>query len=153
MTETTGAMRWAVKESFLRYVRVIAAGEIGVVGGASEDGSGAFEWPLGKSSRHGKGRELAFAGSVRFVAHGGFLDVDIRDPALRLSPGGGVLSVAGSEPSGRVEIATIGEATEGAYGWPALVPRLTDAGVAFFGDVYPAGTELAPIGARVRLHS
>ncbi|MFT4051485.1 MAG: HtaA domain-containing protein [Microbacterium sp.] len=139
-----GELRWAVKDSFLRYVRVIAAGTVTVSGGAGEHAEGGFFWPLREARRDDDDLVLEFAGSVRFTAHAGFLDVELRDPQLRLGGALSALSVAAEAGEGRLTIATlVGE------GGDALVPRLTEAGVPVFGDVYPAGTEFAPLTARV----
>ncbi|MFT4306597.1 MAG: HtaA domain-containing protein [Microbacterium sp.] len=138
-----GELRWAVKDSFLRYVRVIAAGTVTVEGGASEQEDGGFSWPLRAVRREDGALLLEFAGSVRFQAHAGFLDVDLREPRLRLHEGGGELDIAPESAPERLTIATIDAAGD------ALVPRLSEAGVPVFGNVYAVGTELAPLLARV----
>lgn len=158
MTETTGSLRWAVKDSFARYVAVVAAGTTETCAGASASADGTFRWPLGAVTRDDDRWVLEFTGSVHFVAHHGLLDVDLRDPELSLSQGSGILSIRAPETSSRIAIAAV-SAPEGSSsdddedGWTTLAVHLTDAGVGVFGNVYPLGTELAPISARVTLDS
>lgn len=141
---STGELRWAVKDSFLRYVRVIAAGTVECTG-TQESPDGAFVWPLQAVVRDADALVLEFEGSVRFVAHGGFLDVDLAAPALRLGAESSELSIA--TPTGRVVIATVADGDGAPSG--LLTPRLTAEGGALFGGVYPADTEFAPLMARV----
>ena len=145
-----GSLRWAVKPSFVRYVRTIAAGSCEAVSGAQEDPDGTFVFPLAEASESTDGWVLSFGGSVRFSAHHGFLDVDLRDPVLAVAPGGAELSIATAE-GGRVVIATADPVAPaeraGPARWEGLVPRLTEAGVEVFGNAYPLGSELAPLDA------
>ncbi|MBR7833122.1 HtaA domain-containing protein [Actinospica durhamensis] len=149
-----GSLRWAVKTSFVHYVRMVAAGSVEVLDGAQASPDGVFEFPLSEASEGASGRVLRCAGAVRFSAHHGFLEVDLRDLELSLSANGGELSIAGPE-GGRTAIATtdpLAPAAEpGLIRWTGLVPRLTEAGVEVFGNVYPAGTEMAPLEALVLL--
>ncbi|MFC1437204.1 HtaA domain-containing protein [Streptacidiphilus sp. N1-10] len=154
-TVRPGALRWAVKDSFVHYVRVIAGGSCEVLDGAEPGTGGAFVFPLLAAEEDGEGRTLSFGGAVRFQAHHGFLDVELRDLQLRLTEGGGALSIRGAD-GGRVTVATTAPAAAvqeaGLLRWPALVPYLTEAGVAVFGDVYAAGSEFAPIDAAVLIN-
>jgi hypothetical protein len=144
------ALRWAVKSSFTRYVQVVAAGRCEAADGAEASADGAFTFPLLEAAQDDGGWWFSFGGSVRFSAHHGFLDVDLRGLELRSTADGTGLSIANAE-GGRVTIATMEYAVPlndpGAPRWQGLVPRLTEAGVGVFGDVYPVGTELAPLDA------
>ena len=143
-----------MKTSFVRYVRTIAAGECEAVDGAQESSDGTYTFPLSEASESAGGWVLSFAGSVRFRAHHGFLDVDLREPVLTLTSDGAELSIATAE-GGRVLIATADPAAPvrpaSPVRWEGLVPRLTEAGAAVFGNVYPPGSELAPLDAAVLL--
>jgi hypothetical protein len=150
-----GSLRWAVKPSFVHYVRVIAGGTCEAVDGAELDADGVFEFPLINASPTVDGSVLSFGGGVRFAAHHGFLDVVLRGLELTVTEGGGALAIAAR--ADRVTIATVEPAlpVEGAglVRWAALTPRLTEAGAEVFGNVYPVGSELAPLDAVVRLDS
>ncbi|MFT4259358.1 HtaA domain-containing protein [Microbacterium sp.] len=147
-----GELRWAVKDSFIRYVRVIAAGTTQLDDGAAEAADGAFTWPLASASRDDGQLDLRFSGSVRFTAHGGYLDVDLRDPWLLLSGDSGSLSISPAGGDGRLVIATMNPSAEAAAD-DALVPLLTAAGAELFGSVYATGTAFAPLTASIRLNS
>lgn len=165
------SLRWAVKASFVRYVRVLAAGTVEVRDGAVLGADDVIEFPLLSDSKLGDAklsdgklgdtklsdgklgdsklndaklgdgnaygnRVLDFGGGVRFLAHHGALDVDISGLRVVLGPGGGEISVDG-------------RAIASLPGAGPLVPTLTEPGVAFFGNVYPAGTGLAPLDLAV----
>lgn len=142
----SGDLQWGVRPSFLRYVRVLAVGTTRLADGASEIDDGMFAWPLRDVVRGEGELLLQFSGSVRFGAHAGYLDVDLRDPRLRLADGGGDLGVA---PEGEAHI-TIAKIDAQAAG--ALVPRLTPDGVEMFGNVYAEGTEFSPLSVQLPKH-
>ncbi|MGW3313913.1 HtaA domain-containing protein [Streptomyces sp. NPDC001073] len=137
----TGALRWAVKDSFVRYVRTVA-GTCEATGQAELDSDGVFTFPAIGSEREADGEVFAFGGGARFHAHGGFLDIEFGALELWLTPGGGTLHVRTIDNE-RVALATTDPA--GSEEGDPLVPRLTDAGAALFGNVYATGTELAPL--------
>ncbi len=144
-----GSLRWGVKSSFLRYVRVIAHGTYTVTQGARADTEDVFEFPIAGAEERGGHWVLSFSGSVRFEAHHGFLDVTLAELTLAVGPERGSLSIASPENQDRVVIATVSGAgpavDEDWLRWPALEAELTEAGAEVFGGVYPAGTELAPL--------
>ena len=144
-----------MKDSFVHYVRVIAGGTCEALDGAEPGADGTFVFPLSNAEQDAEGRTLSFGGAVRFQAHHGFLDVELRDLQLRLTANGGALSISAAD-SGRVTVATTAPAPPvqdaGLVRWPALVPCLTEAGAAVFGDVYAAGTEFAPLDAVVLIN-
>ncbi|MFT4052812.1 MAG: HtaA domain-containing protein [Microbacterium sp.] len=147
-----GELRWAVKDSFLHYVRDIAAGTTRLSDGARQEDDGTFSWPLVSATRADDQLRLVFGGSVRFTAHGGFLDVDLRDPRLVLTDHSGSLSIAGEGAVERVVIASVDPAP-GTDAADALIPLLTAAGAELFGGVYTVATAFAPLVARIPLHS
>ena len=136
-------MRWAVKESFIHYVRGLEDGTIETFDGA-EWKDGAFVFP-GESAGDGG---LSFTGGVRFRGFAGMLDVRLAEPmiegdgdSMRLTALVGPESIAARAP-----IATL-DATEqprAGESWSAT-PALTFEGVRIFGDVYQVGAELAQL--------
>lgn len=144
----TGSMRWAVKSSFQHYVQAIARGTSTVIDGAELTAGGVFEFPLTEVGQDAGTRLLSFGGTVRFEAHHGFLDVTLSGLRLALSPDRGELSIAGPA-SDRITIATFTPPVpvddQGRAQWSGLVPYLTEDGSEVFGNVYPAGTEFAPL--------
>lgn len=151
--EAWGSLSWAVKTSFVRYVRTVAAGRCETVDGATESAAGIFEFPLIEVSEDSGGRVLSFGGGVLFSAHHGFLDVDLRELELTLAPERTELRIAAAE--GGVTIATMDAVVPvddaGLLRWTGLVPRLTEAGAEIFGDVYRVGSEMDPLEAVARL--
>lgn len=152
---TDGALHWSIRESFLRYVSVIAHGTV-ETDGVETDANGRFVFPLRASRRTEDGWHLSFGGSVRFTAHNGFLDVLIAAPEVILERGGGVLAthIADSPDSllALVDIEPADPATlDQATGWEAIPTRLRETAAEHFGNVYPGGTEMAPLGISVAL--
>lgn len=143
MSASIGRLRWAVKDSFIHYIRGLTDGTIETFEGC-EAVDGEFLFP-GESS--GEGGHL-FTGGVQFTGFAGMLDVRLVDPMIEgdgpaktLSALVGVKSIAA-----RVAIADIEDAApiEAGQPWTAT-PKLTFEGVRIFGDVYQVGTELAPL--------
>lgn len=152
------ALTWAVRGSFLRYVTVIACGSFDVAGGVTVDGDGVFAFPVQRVASEGEDWRLSFAGSVHFLAHHGLLDVLIRDPEIVIGPDGGVLAThTGVDPDELLAVVALGAAAPTRSGaeltWTAIPSTLAVSAVDLFGTVYPAGTEMAPIGIRVTLDS
>jgi hypothetical protein len=143
MSESIGRLRWAVKESFLDYVRGLSDGTIDTFDGCEvEDGVFVF---AGESAGDGG---LSFTGGIQFTGFAGMLDVRLVDPMIE---GDGidttVTALVGPKSiAARVAIATVESAgpLRGGAAWTAT-PKLTFEGVRVFGDVYQVGTELAPL--------
>lgn len=123
------AIVWGVKASFLAYLAELEDAETTTADGATGAIGGPFRWPAERADDGWHG-----SGTVRFVAHGGMLDVRIANPALVLDDGTAQLSVA--RAGGRVVIASGTATNEGA------TLALTAAGGRLLGDVYPPGTPL-----------
>ncbi|MDR5701605.1 HtaA domain-containing protein [Agromyces aerolatus] len=143
MTESARGLHWAVKESFIGYIRGLEDGAIETFDGC-EQREGGFEFP-GESAKDG---EHLFSGGVRFTGFAGMLDVRLVDPMIEVDGDGARVSalVGPASIAARVTIATI-EATEPprpGRPWTAT-PKLTFEGVRILGDVYQVGAELAPL--------
>lgn len=160
MGELTGsfALTWGVRDSFLHYVTAVAHGSVVTGGGATVDEGGVFAFPAVSVDQDGTDWRLAFTGSVRFTAHHGFLDLLLLDPKVVIGPGGGVVVVRTSTESDRVSPVVMlpgvppvldGDVLE----WRALPTSLVASAVPLFGDVYPEGTPMDPLGMRVALSS
>ena len=143
MSDSIGRLRWAVKESFIDYVRGLSDGTIETFNGCeAEDGIFVF---AGESAGDGV---LSFAGGIQFTGFAGMLDVRLVDPMIE---GDGVdktltALVGPKSIAARAAIATIegAEPLRAGETWTGH-PRLTFEGVRIFGDVYEVGTELAPL--------
>ncbi|WP_349428877.1 HtaA domain-containing protein [Microbacterium sp. LWS13-1.2] len=127
---------WGVKASFRSYVAGVG-GEITCSDGAIELPEG-FGFPIRGVEADGT---LAAAGSVVIRAHGGLLNVELRDPRLARTPGGDELSIVGA--ARRVIVATAAAGDPAATVSPAL--ELHPDAVALFDGTYPPGTELDPV--------
>jgi hypothetical protein len=150
------ALQWAVRDTLLRYVLVIAHGTCATGGGVTMDESGVFGFGLRSAAEVSEGEwRMSFAGSVRFTAHHGVLDILIEDPTVAVGPQGGVLSA--TTGNGHTAIALLGPAVPARDGdslvWPAIGSELLESAVETFGGVYPAGTEMAPLALHLPLTS
>lgn len=143
MSSTHGALRWAVKESFIDYITGLSDGAVQTFDGC-EQVDGQFVFPRAASGDGG----IHFAGGVHFTGFAGMLDVRLVDVMIegegadrRVTALVGPASIAA-----RATIAELPDARpiEPGEEWTAT-PRLTFEGVRIFGDVYQVGTELAPM--------
>lgn len=143
-----GTLRWTVRPSFVRYVQVMAGGSCAAVDGAEVDAAGVFQFPLTEAAEQDGSWRAEFAGGARFLAHGGFLDVDLHGLRLRITPDGAALDIAAG-PGRYGTIATMYPVTPvreaGLIRWPGFVPLLTEGGSAVFGGVYPPGSEFGSL--------
>lgn len=154
--DPTGTLAWAVRESLVRYITVVARGEYTVDGGVTECEGGQFVFALRRAVREDDDWRLSFAGSVHFTAHHGVLDILIKDPELVIGPQGGVLAThVSGDPDELIALATLGPASPTESGgqlvWPEVPTQLVSAGVELFGNVYPKGTDMAPLRLCVTL--
>lgn len=155
LTALDEGLHWAVRDSLIRYVTVIAHGTYTVEGGASEREGGAFVFPLRRAVREGADWRLSFGGSVRLVAHNGLMDILIKDPEVVIGPDRGVLAThVEDEPDGLLAVvavdAALPSAGEDGLEWRNVPTRLAPAAVGMFGTVYPADTEMSAISIRLR---
>jgi hypothetical protein len=152
------ALHWSVRDSLLRYVTVIARGTCTVGGGVVQQDGGVFSFPIRRVVREGADWRLSFGGTVRFFAHNGLMDVLIQDPEIVIGPDGGVLAThRGDGTDVLLAVVALDAAlpttVDGELVWQSVATRLAPAAVDLFGTVYPAGTEMAPLGIRVALDS
>lgn len=141
-----GSLSWAVRDSFLRYVTVIAGGRYEAAG-VELDEQSRFVFPLIQAARQGDEWHFWFDGSLNFHAHQGFLDVTIDRPEVTIGPAGGVLST--QTESGLLHIAQLAPmvptSSESSLAWSGVKATLLGGAVSLFGDVYPEGTELSAL--------
>ncbi|KQR92191.1 MAG: HtaA domain-containing protein [Microbacterium ginsengisoli] len=133
-TVAGGSLSWPISSSFTRYVTgPIAHGSVIVSGGATlSDGVYRFGQAAG-STFDGSMGTVSYVGSVRYVGHGGILDVTVANPQIRLTSataGALVVTSGGRE----VVFATLELAgatrteASGAVTYAGVAATLTDAG-------------------------
>lgn len=152
--ETGGSLSWAVRDSFLRYVTVIAGGSY-TADGVELNERNQFVFPLVQAARRGDDWHFWFTGTVNFTAHQGFLDVTIQNPEVTIGPAGGLLST--NTPEGLLHVAELSALAPNVSGdtveWNGVLAALSASAVPLFGDVYPAGTELSALNFTATLVS
>jgi len=135
---------------FADYVRG-SGGEIAASGGAIVDETGMPSWPLAEAGGFdGTAGELRFAGSVRYLAHFGALDVAVAEPVLRIDGATGAVWIpAPGTPGALLRLATLGwrELPAPARGRAWIGDEVTLSGDAahLFGGSYPVGMPLDPL--------
>lgn len=123
---------WGVKASLLAYVRA-QEGEI-TVDGAEESPEG-FVFPGSDAG------DLRFTGSVTLVAHGGMMNVVLRDPAIERSGEGATLTIVDPfEPEQRMPFAHILRVSDDGQTLTASGTVLTMEGSDLFVGPYGPGT-------------
>lgn len=143
-------LSWAVLGRFVEYVHS-SGGAIEADGGAIVDSSGMPSWPLLDAADFDEGAGvLRFAGTVRFTAHFGALDIPLGAPTITTDGATGELAIAAAGPGHpAVVLARFGwRAVPAADGWRAWVGadvRLAGEAAHLFGGVYPPGTPLDPL--------
>ena len=154
---------WGVRDSFVQYVLGNPDGGMHGDDGLETDGEGMFRFPVLTADHAGSTWRMSFAGDLRFTAHLGMLNVGLIRPVVELGVGVGTLSIEGPDGT-RVTILELDAAEPVTIDdewlvFPPIATRLTEHGVAVFGDVYPAGTsfddvrialpagEATPVGA------
>lgn len=139
---------WGVRESFIAYVSGNPDGQVYGDGGVETDGEGTFRFPLASATHEGGSWRIAFEGVVRFIAHGGMLDVMLAEPVLELDGASGALIVTHGEQERRILDVEPAAPVEIEGGWlvfPPLAATLTADGSTLFGGVYPAGEAFDPL--------
>ena len=143
MSASSGRLCWAVKDSFLDYVRGLSDGAIDLLNGCQEAGE-SFTFPRESV----EGNAQLFSGGIRFTGFAGMLDVRLVDLMIEGEERERTLSaLVGPESiAARVTIATVESSDPLTADKPwSGAPRLTFEGTRVFGDVYPVGTELAQL--------
>ncbi|UOE27511.1 HtaA domain-containing protein [Agromyces soli] len=149
---SSGSLSWGIADAFRSYVvGPIARGSITVGSGATQAGS-AFQFgQSGGSYTAARGTGTAdYSGSVRFIGHGGILDLTFSNPTLRVtSATTGVLELTAN--GSRIDFATVdlGAAAKSSVGgatrFAGAPATLTAAGADAFQGYYGSGKALDPI--------
>jgi Htaa len=138
------ALEWAILQRFVSYVHSSPGGSVELLGAASWTAEGAIVFPYDAIEPEGT---LRFSGGVRFVAHGGMLDVAVDDVRLELSGVSFEITIAGDSPDDRFALAA--GATSGLLAGAPIDVRLTDDGSDLFFRRYPEGYDLDPLRLRL----
>ena len=151
MTDDFG-LRWAIKRSFIDYIRRMPDGTASIEAGAlpvGDDDEVLFA-PEATGQRLGPDgtthRMWSFFGDVRFGGHFGMLSVRVAKPRIILAGGVGYLDIADptrANPEQRLHLLTLklqelsaGPDTER---WAGTDSQLTEAGSELFNEVYQPG--------------
>lgn len=152
---TRSVLSWPIKSAFRRYVESLPDGAVEADAGAVIR-SDTFDFPLVRplDGHRPLPASLAAGGEIAFTGHGGYLMMPFRDPALRQTHGGHLLSIA--NPSAlddslpRLEIAHVSwcpweaiDATRSRI--VAASVTLTSDGSDFFNRAYPPGALFDPL--------
>ncbi|MFJ1793340.1 HtaA domain-containing protein [Kitasatospora griseola] len=156
VTYDTGSLDWGVKASFRNYVTGPAGGgSVELTGGATVNTDGSYHFNLASAGYDLTTHSLnaAFDGGVRFLAHGGALDVALSDLRITTTGATGTLTadtasketVGAPAPTLRqdVPLATFTVARDTTTG-TATPAKLTAEGAKAFAGFYQAGAELDP---------
>lgn len=154
-----GELRWNIKQSFRDYVAELPDGEetwTGRIGGIV-DGDLVFpSVELDIDDASALPATFKFGGAVRYVGYRGMLRVDIGDPWVEVGESSASLTVDTAPPgvaSRRTTVATVDGTPDrdghDVFVWRPEHTRLTAAGAALLGSVYPPGTEAAGFVLRV----
>ncbi|MFF2820140.1 HtaA domain-containing protein [Kitasatospora cineracea] len=150
----TGSLDWGVKASFRNYVTGPAGGgSVELSGGATTNADGSYHFNLASAGYDLTTHRLnaAFDGGVRFLAHGGALDVALSDLRIVTEGTTGTLtadtaskeSIGATAPTLRQDVAlatfTVARDTTNGGATPAT---LTADGAKAFAGFYPEGTAL-----------
>lgn len=167
VTVQKASMDWAVKDSFLRYVRgPIARGSIDVDGVAATDAGFRFTGGTGTLT-DGSG-EISFPGTVRFSGHEKKLEITITELRLRITGKRGTLvadvnsrAFVDTRTQGEmrtyddVELATVDltnlNITKSALALQDAPATLTKNGSPAFGGFYDPGTALSPLTVKAEI--
>jgi hypothetical protein len=131
------ALEWAIFSRFTAYVRSLPDGSVELLGSAARTGNGGILFPLAETDGDGV---LRFFGGIRFVGHGGMLDVTIAGLRLEFSAGSFELTVEGDTIDDRFSLAS-GE-TKDLLAGVATDVQLTEDGSDLFFRRYPTGQAL-----------
>ena len=153
---TVGSLRWGVKASFRSYVTgPIASGAYTASSGATYSGGQFVFLQDGGAANATAGTGTAtYDGAVRFVGHGGILDLTLADPSVTLTSTTKA-SLTMTVNGARATIATLNLAagvrsvSNGAVTYSNVPTTLTAAGSVAFSyngsGFYAAGTAMDPV--------
>ncbi|MFJ5231285.1 HtaA domain-containing protein [Kitasatospora sp. NPDC088391] len=158
----TGSLDWGVKAGFRSYVTgPTGGGSVELTDGAKVNADGSYHFNLASAGYDLSTHRLnaAFDGGVRFLAHGGALDVAFSDLRITTSGTTGTLTadtasketVGAPAPTLRqdVPLATFTVARDTTDGG-ATAATLTAEGAKAFAGFYPAGTALDPLSITLK---
>jgi hypothetical protein len=145
-------MAWAVKDSFVNYVRAMRDGRIMLGNGAAVTSTRQFYFPFAGLDRMDERRlMLRFSGEVRFLAHHGLMSVLLCNPRIEIHGDAAFLSI--EQGSTWLRLAEFqmppAQRQDGAAMWSDLELTLSSTGIETFGATYSAGETLAPLTVRV----
>lgn len=127
---------WSVKSSLIGYVRGMAHGEI-ILDGIAEEQDG-FAFPAADDLGDGV---LRFRGAVTLVAHGGLMNVTLRDPSLTRDGDEWVLAIADpDDPAVRLPFARAKSLVDHGNSLRGTGSALTADGADLFFGPYEPGT-------------
>lgn len=140
-------LEWAIVRSFADYIRSGGEGRVFVADGARESADGGFVFPLRAVEERDGARRYAFDGLVRFVAHGGVLNLPIGSVEVHVTGGDGRVEIADpDEPDVRLVFARGAVIRDGQD--LELEPRIEEDGSELFFYRYPVGMALDPLRIR-----
>jgi Htaa len=140
MTRRVSALEWSILERFTTYVRSLVDGSVELLGPASWTDHATVAFPFDGTD---EGGALRFSGGVRFVGHGGMLDVSVAELRLQISDPSFEITIVGDSPEDRFSLA-VGAIAALRAGAPTAL-RLTEDGSDLFFRRYPSGHDLDPI--------
>ncbi len=162
-TVSSGTLTWGLKESFRSYLTgPIAHGSISATAPATDPGTatGATTFPNATGTWGASRGAISTRGSVRYVGHGGDLDLTVTSPQLVVTGSTARLLVDATDSSGtfhdNLAVATVdltGRVTRAGskVTITAAPATLTKDGENLFlyggSPMYPASTVLAPVSA------
>ncbi|MCU1480403.1 MAG: hypothetical protein JWQ19_1189 [Subtercola sp.] len=136
-------LHWAIKSSFVAYVRGMPDGRVVLGGGAREEG-GVFVFPQAGDGENRAAEATpseTFTGTVLFEGHDGLMRVEFRDPAIVEVDGRTVLTLADSAaPDARLTFATLDLGPGIHSPRPGTHVALTPDGADLFFGPYEEGT-------------
>jgi hypothetical protein len=150
MSRADTGCAWAVKESFLAYIRGLRDGQVTLADGAAVTSTGEFYFPFKGTEKSDGVTTLRFGGTVRFAGHYGFMSVLLEDLRIVLDHGSGTLLHGASQMQTLADLVLPEPSSEqGVLMWAPVPACLAASGVELFGDTYKAGEELAPLTVRI----
>ncbi|MFH8343522.1 HtaA domain-containing protein [Streptomyces sp. NPDC018045] len=152
-----GTLDWGVKESFRRYVKGMALGDITTAGGARQaPGNGPFTFTGGTGTYDMSTHAVAttFKGSVRFTSKAHGFDIELADLKVTTKGTSGAITAditAAGTTQGDVALASLdlsavrpGSGAGGTMKFAGIPVKLTAKGAAAFNGMYKEGQQLDP---------
>lgn len=102
-TASNGTLTWALKDSFIAYIKgTIAQGSISVEGDGLTHANNTFSWTGATGEFSGTRGAITYPGTIAATGHKGTLDMTIQNPRLAISNNVGTLyaTVASNDTEG-----------------------------------------------------